>query len=322
MRRALRLAEKGLGFVLPNPMVGAILVKENKRISEGFHQKFGGNHAEVIAIKNCKESTEGAILYITMEPCCHFGKTPPCTDLIIKSGIKKVIIASLDPSEKVNGKGVEKLIEAGIEVEIGLLKEAAEELNEQFYTFHQKKRPFISLKAAISIDGKISKSNMERTILTGDKSKKMTEILRSKHQGILVGSGTVIVDNPNLGLSTIVGREPIRIILGKKSKMDRSLKIFRNDNFLVIENENLNDVMKKCYELGILSILVEGGNKIFSSFIKANIVDRYYFYIAPKILGKDALDFAKIESPVSLKFETVQKLGSDIFISAVKNGTN
>lgn len=322
MRRALRLAEKGLGLVLPNPMVGAILVKDGQRISEGFHERFGGDHAEIVAIKNCSESIEGSTLYVTLEPCCHQGKTAPCTDAIIKAGIKKVVIASIDPSEKVNGKGAQQLRDAGIEVEIGLLKEPAEELNEQFYTFHKMKRPFISLKAALSIDGKISISNSERTFLTGVRAKKTTDILRSHHHGILVGSGTVISDNPNLGLTMIEGKEPLRIILGKNSKLNKSSKIFRDDNYLIIEEENLDEVMKKCFEMNILSILVEGGHEIFSSFIKKNLVDRYYFYYAPVILGEKTLDLAKIESPVSLKFETVQKLGTDIFISAVPNEHN
>ncbi len=322
MRRALRLAEKGMCHVLPNPMVGAIIVKNGERISEGFHEKFGGDHAEIVALKNCKESTAGATLYVTLEPCCHQGKTPPCTEAIIKAGIKKVVIASLDPSDKVNGKGIEKLKEAGIEIEVGLLKEVAEELNEQFYTFHKKKRPFISLKAALSIDGKISVSKNERTFLTGERAKKMTEILRSRHQGILVGSGTVMTDDPNLGLTMIDGKEPLRIILGKKSKIKKDSKIFRDENFLIIENSSLNELMNQCYEMGIISILVEGGHEIFSSFMKENFVDRCYFYIAAKILGKEALDFTNIESPVSLKFESVQKLGADIFISAVKNEHN
>lgn len=322
MRRALRLAEKGMLFVLPNPMVGAIIVKNGERIGEGFHEKFGADHAEIIAIKNCKKSTDGATLYVTLEPCSHHGKTPPCTEAIIQAGIKKVVIASLDPSEKVNGKGIEKLKKAGIEIEIGLLKEVAEELNEQFYIFHKKKRPFISLKAALSIDGKISAAKNERTFLTGERAKKMTEILRSRHQGILVGSGTIITDNPNLGLTMVEGNDPLRIILGKKSKMKPGAKIFRDENFLIIENTNLNEVMNELYGMGILSILVEGGHEIFSSFINENLVDRFYFYIAPHILGEEALDFANIESPVSLKFESVQKLGSDIFISAVKNEHN
>ncbi|MEK7146115.1 MAG: bifunctional diaminohydroxyphosphoribosylaminopyrimidine deaminase/5-amino-6-(5-phosphoribosylamino)uracil reductase RibD, partial [Patescibacteria group bacterium] len=158
MRRALRLAEKGRGWVLPNPMVGAILVKDGERIGEGFHQKYGEDHAEVAALKNMKGSAEGATLYVTLEPCSHTGKTPPCAEAVIKAGIKKVVIAVKDPSEKVNGKGIELLKKAGIEVELGLLEKEARDLNKNFFTFHEKKRPFISAKVALSLDGKMAES--------------------------------------------------------------------------------------------------------------------------------------------------------------------
>lgn len=318
MRRALRLAEKG--SVSPNPMVGAVIVKEGQRVGEGFHEEFGGNHAEIQAIKSAECDLNGASLFVTLEPCTHYGKTPPCVDEIVKSGIKKVIIAAIDPFEKNNGKGVELLKKAGIEVNVGLLKDEAEKLNEQFYTFHKKKRPFISLKAAISLDGKIAKIRGERTYLTGKKAKKQTDILRSKHQSILVGSGTVLSDNPKLSFTEInCGKEPLRIILGDQKKLNKDLNIFRNDNYLIIEKTSINEVMNELYKRNIISVIVEGGHEIFSAFINEKIVDRFYFYISPVFLGENGLDFAKIQSEISLKNEFVQKLGDDIFLSFTPN---
>ncbi len=257
-----------------------------------------------------------------MEPCCHHGKTPPCTDTIIESGIKKVIVASVDPSEKVAGKGIEILKQAGIEVEVGLLKNAAEKLNEQFYTFHLMKRPFITLKVAMSLDGKISKTRKERTFLTGEKAKKMTDSLRREHHAVLIGSGTAMTDNPRLGLSKIIGREPLRIILGEKTKLPKTLQVFRDGNFMIADGKNLKSLISKLYKSGIISILVEGGHKVFTSFMKAGLFDRLYIYMAPMILGSAALDFVDMKSEISLKIESVGKLGPDVMISATKEWTS
>jgi diaminohydroxyphosphoribosylaminopyrimidine deaminase/5-amino-6-(5-phosphoribosylamino)uracil reductase len=196
--------------------VGAVIVKDGERIGEGYHTAFGADHAEVEALKNCSESAAGATLYVTLEPCCHHGKTPPCVDAIINSGISKVVIASLDPSSRVNGKGLKALRAAGIEVETGLLNEEAEELNREFYTFHKKKRPFRTLKAALSLDGKIAAHAGEETSITGAQVKKQVHVMRSEHQAILVGAGTVLRGRSAPGRTLIEGRDPRAILEGKR----------------------------------------------------------------------------------------------------------
>lgn len=308
MKRALSLAKKGGAFVSPNPTVGAVVVKNGKIISEGWHKKFGGPHAEVEALRDI--DVEGATLYVTLEPCCHHGKTPPCTDLIIAKGIKKVVISSTDPFKKVSGKGIKILKKAGLEVESGILGKEAEELNEAFFTFHKKKRPFISLKSALSKDGMIAKNRNERTFLTSKEANEYSQILRSKHQAILVGSGTVLADNPHLGLRGVEGNDPLRIILTKKD-LPKNLQIFRDENYL-IWNGTIKALMKELYKRNIISVLVEGGQEIYKSFIKAKLVDKVYIYKTPHILGKDSIAFPKI----SLKTQSVQKLGQDTLVVA------
>lgn len=315
MQRALRLAEKGRGWTLPNPMVGAVIIKDGRRIGEGFHEKYGENHAEINAIKNAQESVKGATLYVTLEPCCHHGKTPPCTDTIIESGISKVVIASKDPSKKVNGKGIKKLKEAGIKVEFGLLEENAETLNREFYIFHREKRPYITLKVAISLDAKVSKKRGIQTMLSNKKSQKQVHLLRHFNQGILVGAGTVLTDKPHLGVRIINGRDPVRIILKGDREINNEMDIFRDENYLLIENKDINEIIKILYNENIVSVLVEGGPSIFTAFLKAGLVDECIFFITPHILGKNALEFHELTHRISFSTKSVRKLGSDIMIT-------
>ncbi|MEK9160350.1 MAG: bifunctional diaminohydroxyphosphoribosylaminopyrimidine deaminase/5-amino-6-(5-phosphoribosylamino)uracil reductase RibD [Patescibacteria group bacterium] len=312
MRRALRLAEKARGFTLPNPMVGAVLInKDGERIGEGYHTAYGAAHAEVEALKNC--DAKGATLYVTLEPCCHHGKTPPCVDAIIESGIAKVVISSLDPSDKVNGKGAAALKAAGIEVEVGLLKEEAEELNREFYTFHKKKRPFITLKAALSLDGKIAETAGEETALTGKQVQKQVHILRSEHQAILVGAGTVLADDPHLGVRVVEGRNPLRIILQGKRKLPKTAQIFRDDNVLVLKDLPMEELMETLYEKGILSVLVEGGHEVFESFLEAGLADEIQIFQAPVFLGEKAVPFTNGAHPLQLKKS--RQLGQDLWLT-------
>lgn len=313
MRRALRLAEKARGATLPNPMVGAVIIKNGERIGEGYHTAFGADHAEVEALKNCSKSAEGATLYVTLEPCCHHGKTPPCVDAIIDSGISKVVIASLDPSSKVNGKGVKALKAAGIEVETGLLKEEAEELNREFYTFHKKKRPFITLKAALSLDGKIAAHAGEETAITGPQVKKQVHVMRSEHQAILVGAGTVLSDDPHLGVRLIEGRDPLRIILEGKRKLPKTAQIFRDENVLMLKDLSMEELMDTLYEKGILSVLVEGGHEVYESFLEAGLVDEIQIFQAPILLGEKAVPFSTI--PTKFHLKNSRQLGQDLWLT-------
>lgn len=308
MKRAISLAKKGEAFVSPNPMVGAVVVKNGKIIAEGWHKKFGAAHAEVEALKGV--NVKGTTLYVSLEPCCHHGKTPPCTDLILEKRVKRVVIAASDPFKKVAGKGIKILKKAGLEVELGVLEKESINLNEIFFTFHKKKRPFISIKAAISKDGMIAKNRNERIFLTSKEADTYTQMLRRNHSAILVGSGTVIADNPHLGLRGIKGKDPLRIILTKK-KLAAGLKIFRDENYLIFAG-TLKALMRELYKRNITSLLVEGGAEIYASFIKAKLIDKVYIYKTQHILGKDSVAFPKI----SLKEESVQKLGKDTLVIA------
>lgn len=315
MRRALRLAEKARGWTLPNPLVGAVLVKDGKRIGEGYHAKFGSAHAEVEALKSCSESPKGATLYVTLEPCCHQGKTGPCTKAVIESGVAKVVLASLDPSDKVNGKGVAELRKAGIEVELGLLKEEAEELNREFYTFHKKNRPFVTLKVALSLDGKIAATPGEETSITGASVKKQVHLLRHEHQAILVGAGTVLADDPHLGVREVEGRDPLRVILKGKRKLPTTAQVFRDENFLVLENQSIPELMDTLYEKGVLSVLVEGGHEVFTSFLEEKLLDELHIFQAPILLGKKALSFAELPEALPFRLKKSHQLGQDLWLT-------
>lgn len=327
MRRALRLAKKGRGAVSPNPMVGAVITKKingkEVRIGEGWHAEFGKDHAEIAALKNCNEDKEsssvktpaGGTMYVTLEPCCHIGKTGACTKAIIKSGIKKVFIACLDPSEKVAGKGAKELKAAGIEVEIGLLEDAAKELNKHFFTFHQKKRPFVTLKIAMSVDGKVAEKEGVQTKITGEKSQKQVHVMRKNHQAILVGSGTILTDNPHLGVRIVEGRDPVRILLTGEKEIPKNAAVFRDNNYKIFQNKSIEEVMKELYKEEIISVMVEGGPTVFTSFLKAQLADEIKIFIGPQMLGKNALNFAEIEDKISLSISSVQKLNPDVLIT-------
>lgn len=317
MNRALRLAEKAKGWTLPNPMVGAVLVKEGKRIGEGYHTRYGAAHAEVEALQNASTSPQGSTLYVTLEPCCHQGKTPPCTKAILESGITKVVIATLDPSEKVSGKGVQELRSAGIEVEIGLLEDEARQLNRFFFTYHEKKRPFITLKAAISLDGKIAGGPGEQTKLTGMPAQKYLHALRHEHEAILIGAGTAITDDPHLGVRYVEGRDPLRVILTEDRTLDQNLNIFRDENYWILKGKTVSEVLEELYQKEITSVLVEGGQKVFESFLAAQAVDELQLFLAPLFLGEEALAFAKIKTPLKLKNIHRKMLGKDFLLQAI-----
>lgn len=267
MRRALCLAGNGLLDASPNPMVGAVLVDPSgKIIGEGWHRRCGEGHAEVNAVASVADTSllRNATMYVTLEPCSHYGKTPPCASLIIEKGIPRVVIGCLDPFEKVAGRGVRMLKDAGVEVVTGCLEKECLELNEKFVTSHRRKRPFVTLKWAESadgyIDGKIS------TPLTS----MLTHRLRATHDAILVGSGTVLADNPRLDTRLYAGHSPLRVILDRRGRVmdavDGTTIIYR-------EFSSLNDVLEDLYKRGITSVLVEGGAELHRSFIDSGLWD-------------------------------------------------
>jgi len=307
MRRALKLAEKGQ--VLPNPRVGAVLVKDGEKIGEGYHAQYGGNHAEIEALKNCSSSPKGATLYVTLEPCCHQGKTPPCTKAIIAAGISKVVVAVQDHSSKVNGKGLAELQKAGIEVEVGLMEEEARRLNKAFFAFHEKGRPFITLKWAQSLDAKIGITD-QKVLLSGEPALNFAHGLRASHQAILVGASTALNDDPQLTTRRVPGADPLRIVLQGKKKLPKSLKIFANKNHLILPHQDLNQTLQTLTEKGIQSVLVEGGAQVLQSFLDAGLWDEAFVIVAPKTLGEGAVNAPLL--PQNLAAGKPQILGKDV----------
>ncbi len=349
MQRALELAELGRGFVSPNPMVGCVITKNGDIVAEGYHEKFGGPHAEVNAISNIEGDLSGCEVYINLEPCSHYGKTPPCADLLVEKMPDKVIIAMQDPNPKVSGRGVAKLKASGIEVVVGIAKEEASELNRTFVTNMIEKRPYITAKFAQTLDGFMSQTDNESKWISGEESRIYVHKLRAEVDGIMVGSGTVRHDDPKLNVRLADGEDPIRIIItsnleipldsqvltdelakektiivcNDETDLER-IKTVKSMGVTVIVSEKLDsaNALKKLmaqlyseYNLG--HILLEGGSGLFSSFFEANLIDEIISFQAPKIIGQGLSPFSKIK-PVKLtdvvryKLHSTQKSGDDV----------
>lgn len=329
MKIAIEEAKKGFGTVSPNPLVGAVLVKDGEILGKGYHQIYGGPHAEVNAISNASIS-ENTTLYVTLEPCSHYGKTPPCTELIIKSKIKKCVIATLDPNPLVSGRGIKQLKDAGIEVIVGVLEKEATDLNKVFFKFIKEKTPYLFLKTGITLDGKIATSNYSSQWITNSLAREKVEKYRNFFSGVLVGANTVIQDNPSLTCKTSGNRNPYRLILDKDLIIDESYKVITNNSdrktFIITdekninkdifkklkeiffiqfitfsENEDLKEIFKKIGSYNIDSILIEGGSGVISSFFKKDLLDGGEIMIAPKILGDNsAIPFISGFSPLNI----------------------
>jgi diaminohydroxyphosphoribosylaminopyrimidine deaminase/5-amino-6-(5-phosphoribosylamino)uracil reductase len=311
MQRALELAATALGQTWPNPAVGAVLVKNNNIIAEGATARSGRPHAETVAIAQAKENARGATLYVTLEPCSHYGQTPPCTDAIIKAGISKVVIACLDPNPQVNGKGITQLEAAGIKTTHGLCEAEARELNRGFFSVIEKKRPFIALKMAVSKDGNISASKDVKTDITGMEAQKHTHKLRASFDAILTGSGTVLTDDPqlNVRIPGMEHRSPIRIVLSSRN-LPANAKIFPAQIY-----SRDDDVISKLTGQGITRLLIEGGQGINTHFLQSGLVDRIYLYQAPHSLpgGLAAVRGGLMAALAGWhKQDDVIELGSDI----------
>lgn len=295
MCRCIQLAKMSAGNVAPNPMVGAVLVYEDKIIGEGYHQKYGEAHAEVNCINSVSENNkpliEKSTIYVSLEPCSHYGKTPPCADLIIKNNIKKVIIGIQDIYKKVAGAGIQRLKNARLEVITGVLENECRDLNKRFFTFHQKQRPYVILKWAQSANGKIGSINGERIFISNDYSNRLVHKWRSEEAAILVGTNTVLKDNPSLTTRLWKGKNPVRIVIDNDLKLPAGLNVFSkptntiifnsskksiedNIQYIQIDNKNfLEEMLYALYELNIQSVLVEGGAKTLQSFIDDGLWD-------------------------------------------------
>ncbi|MFZ4591112.1 MAG: bifunctional diaminohydroxyphosphoribosylaminopyrimidine deaminase/5-amino-6-(5-phosphoribosylamino)uracil reductase RibD [Ignavibacteria bacterium] len=313
MNLCIDLALKGKGYVEPNPLVGCVIVKNNKVIGQGYHKKFGANHAEVNAVNDALKKTKtlrGSTLYVNLEPCSHFGKTPPCTDLIINHKFKRVVIGLKDPNPLVNGKGIARLKKAGIIVNSGILTQKCTELNEKFIVNITQNRPYITIKVAQSIDGKIALNDFKSQWITDIFSREFAHELRAQNDCILIGRNSVILDNPELTVRHIESlKQPVRIVIDKDLKLTSKYKLLKNKPPLTIifhssakntkDLPNLNYVRLKCvkniikmsdvvrhlYSIGYNSLLVEGGSFVYSQFIKENLFDELNVIVAPKIIG-------------------------------------
>ena len=348
MRHAIALAKNGEGRTNPNPLVGAVLVKNNEIIGEGFHQKYGGLHAEREALKNCEEngnSAEGATLYVTLEPCCHFGKQPPCTQAIVEAGIRRVVVGSRDPNPLVHGKGNSFLREQGIEVTEDFLKDECDALNPIFFHYISTRTPYVALKYAMTADGKTASKTGKSKWITGEKSRLFVHQLRNRYSCILAGIGTVLSDNPLLTSRIPGGRNPVRIICDSKLRIPLDCNIVKtakeiptiiaccqeNEKKSALEKSgcevlcfpgkngvNLKKLTETLGERSLDSVLIEGGSEIHYSALEAGIVQHIYAFTAPKIFGGKAktpvegegIDFP--ENCFQLELERIEKIGDDI----------
>ena len=286
IKRCIEIAKNGLGNTRPNPMVGSVIVHNNKIIGEGYTSNYGGNHAEVNAIKSVtnKSLLKTSTLYVTLEPCSHFGKTPPCSDLIIKHKIPNVVIGCVDDNEKVAGKGIAALQKYGINVTVGVLEEACKNHHKRFFTFHNKKRPYIILKWAETIDGfmaPIHKKEQKPVWISNSYSRQLTHKWRAEEQAILVGKNTVVQDNPSLTTRDWVGQNPIRIVIDKDHKLSKDYSVFNNEaETIAITKKDIDfskaigkQICDVLYSKNINSVIIEGGHKTLQTFINENLWD-------------------------------------------------
>jgi len=285
MLRCFQLARLGATRVAPNPMVGCVVVARGKIIGEGWHRYYGGWHAEVNALDSVKQKeliTEST-LYVNLEPCSHYGKTPPCSLRIIKEGVKRVVIANLDPNPQVSGRGIEMLRSAGIDVEVGVLEKKGWELNKRFFTFHTKHRPYITLKWAQTSDGFIDACEKEPIRISSDLTKALVHKLRAENQAIMVGTTTALKDNPHLNTRRYYGQNPVRVVIDKKNIIPRANKIFDNSALtIVIDKESTPlQIAQLLYEKGIQSLIVEGGCNTLERFISDKLYDEVQIEVGP-----------------------------------------
>lgn len=359
MRRAMELAERGVGFTNPNPMVGAVIVKGGKVIGEGWHERCGEWHAERNAFKNCTVPAEGATMYVTLEPCCHYGKTPPCTEAIIEHGIARVVVGMEDPNPLVAGKGIALLREAGIEVVCGVEEEALREQNRVFLKYISTKLPWVAMKTAMTLDGKIATRTGDSKWITGAEARAYVHELRHRFMAIVVGIGTAVADDPLLNCR-IEGRgvrQPIRVVVDSNARLsldsqlvktageyrtivahtrfapEESVKALREagvEMLLCKEKEGLVDVrnlLELLGQSGIDSILLEGGGSLNYTFLSEGLADELYAFIAPKIVGGmnaktpvEGAGMEKMADAINLELENVLNVGHDVLLKLkVKN---
>ncbi len=350
MRLALQLAQKGCGWVSPNPMVGCVIVKNGEIIGQGWHEKYGQPHAERNALSSCRESPEGAVMYVTLEPCCHYGKQPPCTEAILGSGIKKVFVGSSDPNPLVAGKGIQILREHGVEVTEHILKEECDRLNEVFFHYIRTRRPFVVMKYAMTMDGKIAAYTGASKWITGEPARNHVHRQRHRYRAIMAGVGTILSDDPMLTCRIDNGRNPIRIVCDTNLRTPITAQVVRTakqiptiiavchadrDKTSAFEEAgcqiihlgeegghvDLRQLMEELGQREIDSVLLEGGGTLNWSALQSGIVQKVQAYLAPKLFGgqtaKTPVGGTGVPAPAdafSLKNSSVTRLGEDFLI--------
>ena len=354
MARAISLARNGLGRTSPNPLVGAVIVRDGRIVAEGWHRKAGTPHAEIHALNMAGELARGATVYVSLEPCAHYGRTGPCAKALVEAGVSRVVVAMMDPNPKVAGKGIAILQEAGIEVTTGVLEQEARQLNEVFLKWMTTGLPFVALKNAMTLDGKIATAAGQSQWITNEASRYETHRLRDIYDGILVGINTALADNPSLTtrLKEYQGRNPVRIVVDSRARLPLTAKLVTDGaartivavteqapaervealrsagvEIIVAGSSNHVDMQSLMEQLGamkISSVLVEGGGSVNFSLLQAGLVDRVYAFIAPKLVGgRDALTpvegegFQELDRAVELENIQLRQLGSDVLLTGI-----
>ena len=354
MARAISLARNGLGRTSPNPLVGAVIVRDGRIVAEGWHRKAGTPHAEIHALNMAGELARGATVYVSLEPCAHYGRTGPCARALVEAGVSRVVVAMTDPNPKVAGKGIAILQEAGIEVTTGVLEQEARQLNEVFLKWMTTGLPFVALKTAMTLDGKIATAAGQSQWITNEASRYETHRLRDIYDGILVGINTALADNPSLTtrLKEYQGRNPVRIVVDSRARLPLTAKLVTDGaprtivavteqapaervealrsagvEIIVAGSSNHVDMQSLMEQLGamkISSVLVEGGGSVNFSLLQAGLVDRVYAFIAPKLVGgRDALTpvegegFQELDRAVELENIQLRQLGSDVLLTGI-----
>ncbi len=348
MRMAIRLARKGIGKTSPNPMVGAVIVKNGKIIGRGYHKRCGDYHAEINAINNVKGSIRGSTFYITLEPCSHYGRTPPCVDTLIKKGLKRVVVGTPDPNPEVNGKGIKILRSKGIKVDVGILDIECRKLNEHYFKFIKSGIPYVTVKYAQTLDGRIATKTGDSQWISSEASRKYVHVLRSTNDGIMVGAGTVTTDNPQLTVRHVKGKNPLRIIVDSKLRIPIKSSVLTDGNphqtiiattsnaparkitaikklgaeVLIVKKErngkvSFSSLLKELGKREIVSVLVEGGSGMITSLLKVNLVDKMIIPISPRILGKGLeaigdLNINKLRNAIKFSSFKTMKKGDDL----------
>jgi len=347
MERALELAVCGRGSVSPNPMVGAVVVRDRRIVGEGWHKKAGGAHAEVIALKEAGSLARGATLYVTLEPCCHYGKTPPCTDALIKYGVSRVVAAMVDDNPMVCGGGCQALGRAGIKMETGLLEDRARRLNEAYLKFITQRLPFVTLKLAVTLDGYIADTSGGSKWITGPEARRAVHRMRAWSDAVMVGAGTVAVDDPRLNVRDAEGCDPVRIVVDSRFRLPFNRRVFHDGYAIVVSGDtpdeektaqamdrgirviragdgvggvNLEHMLTALGERNITSVLCEGGSILSSSLIRQRLVDKVVFFIAPKLLGQgraalDDIGVTSIGESIRLDEVVFETVGGDLMVA-------